>query len=52
MVGTFHREITLVEEVDFDQVEAQSRDGVLTVRLPKRAVGQPRTITIQPARTS
>ncbi len=47
-VGSFHREITLVEEVDFDQVEAQSKDGVLTVRLPKRAAGQPRTIPIQP----
>ena len=48
-VGSFHREITLVDEVDFDRVEAQSKDGVLTVRLPKRDVGQPRTITIQPA---
>lgn len=45
--GTFHRQVTLVEEVDFDRVEAQSRDGVLTVRLPKRTASQPRTIPIQ-----
>ncbi len=48
-VGSFHRQVTLVDEVDFDRVEAQAKDGVLTVRLPKRAVGQPRTISIQPA---
>ena len=49
VVGSFHREITLVDEVDFDRVEAQSKDGVLTVRLPRREVGQPRTIPIQAA---
>ena len=48
-VGSFHRQVTLVDEVDFDKVEAQTKDGVLTVRLPKRAAGQPRTIIIQPA---
>ena len=48
-VGTFYRQVTLVEEVDFDRVEAQAKDGVLTVRLPKRESGQARTITIQPA---
>lgn len=47
--GAFHRQVTLVDEVDFDRVEAQAKDGVLTVRLPKRAAGVPRTITIQPA---
>ena len=46
VVGSFHREIILVDEVDFDRVEAQSKEGVLTVRLPKREPGQPRTITI------
>lgn len=48
-VGTFHREITLIDEVDFDQVEAQSKDGVLTVRLPKRAAAPSRTIPIVPS---
>ena len=47
--GSFHRQVTLVDEVDFDRVEAQAKDGVLTVRLPKRAASQARTITIQPA---
>lgn len=34
-VGTFHHEVLLPTEVDADRVEAQLRDGVLTVRLPK-----------------
>ena len=49
VVGSFHREIILVDEVDFEHVEAQSKDGVLTVRLPRREAGQPRTIPIQSA---
>ena len=48
--GTFYRQVTLVEEVDFDRVEAQARDGVLTVRLPRRVAAQARTIPIQPSR--
>lgn len=47
--GVFHREVTLVEEVDFDRVEAQAKDGILTVRLPKRGAAVARTISIQPA---
>lgn len=48
--GTFYRQVTLVEEVDFDRVEAQAKDGVLTVKLPKRDVGQARTIPIVPSK--
>jgi HSP20 family protein len=46
--GTFHRQITLTEAVDFDRVIAEARNGVLTVRLPKQETARPRTIPIQP----
>ncbi len=45
--GTFRRQITLTETVDFDRVQAQAKDGVLTVRLPKQETARSRTITIQ-----
>ena len=47
--GPFHRQVTLVEEVDFDRVEARASEGVLTVTLPKRRQGPARTIPIRPA---
>ncbi len=47
VVGSFHRQITLTETVDFDRVQAESRNGVLTVRLPKLEAAKPRTIPIQ-----
>ncbi len=49
-LGSFHRQITVTEAVDFDRVQAEARDGVLTVRLPKQEAAKPRTITIQPAK--
>jgi HSP20 family protein len=48
-VGSFHRQITLTEAVDFDRVQAEAKNGVLTVRLPKQETARPRTIPIQPA---
>jgi HSP20 family protein len=48
-VGSFHRQITLTEAVDFDRVQAEVKNGVLTVRLPKQEAARPRTIPIQPA---
>ena len=48
-VGSFHRQVTLTEAVDFDRVQAEAKDGVLTVRLPKQEAARPRTIPIQPA---
>ncbi len=50
-VGPFHRQITLTEPVDFDRVQAEAKNGVLTVRLPKQEAARPRTILIQPAST-
>ena len=47
--GSFHRQVTLTEAVDFDRVQAEAKNGVLTVRLPKQETAQPRTIPIQPA---
>ena len=47
--GSFHRQVTLTDEVDFDRVLAESKNGVLTVRMPKRETAKPRTITIRPA---
>src|SRR5436305_1756767 len=48
-VGSFHRQVTLTEAVDFDKVQAEARNGVLTVRLPKQEAARPRNIPIQPA---
>jgi HSP20 family protein len=48
-VGSFHRQVTLTEAVDFDRVQAEAKHGVLTVRLPKQEAARPRTIPIQPA---
>ncbi len=48
-VGSFHRQVTLTEAVDFDRVQAEAKNGVLTVRLPKQEAARPRTIPIQPA---
>jgi HSP20 family protein len=48
-VGTFHRQVTLTEAVDFDRVQAEARNGVLFIRLPKQEAARPRTIPIKPA---
>ena len=46
-IGSFHRQVTLTEAVDFDKVHAEAKDGILTVRLPKQEAAKPRTIPIQ-----
>ena len=35
--GTFTRSFALPENVDADSIRCESRDGVLTVRIPKRS---------------
>jgi len=45
--GTFHRQIPLSNEVNFEAAQAEARHGVLTVRLPKQEVAKPRTIPVQ-----
>jgi HSP20 family protein len=47
--GAFQRQIALTEEVDFDSVQAEAKNGVLTVRLPKQVAAKPRTIPVQAA---
>ena len=45
--GPFHRMVVLAGEVDFDAAQAEARNGVLTIRLPKRVAAKPRTIPVQ-----
>lgn len=37
--GSFERSLAVPENVDLDRIEASLKDGVLEVRLPKRAPG-------------
>jgi HSP20 family protein len=45
--GSFHRQFVLSNEVNFDAAQADSRNGVLRVRLPKQEAAKPRSIPIQ-----
>jgi HSP20 family protein len=47
--GTFLRQVVVSSEVDFDAAHADAKDGVLTIRLPKRRAAKPRTIPIKPS---
>ena len=50
--GPFIRSFTLPETVDAEHVAAEAKDGVLRIRLPKKAESKPRQIKVQvdPAR--
>jgi HSP20 family protein len=45
--GTFTRSFALPNNVAADQVEAELTDGVLNVRIPKKATAQPKRITVK-----
>ena len=45
--GSFVRSFTLPQNADSEKVQASFADGVLTLRVPKRAEAKPRTIAIQ-----
>ncbi|MCG3136963.1 MAG: hypothetical protein HJJLKODD_00804 [Phycisphaerae bacterium] len=45
-VGDFHRTFQIGEGIDTQQIEAEMRDGVLTVALPKTPQLRPRTIKV------
>jgi len=47
--GSFHRSFTLPNTVDTNQVSADFKNGVLTVRLPFREEAKPRTISVDVA---
>lgn len=46
-VGDFYRTFTLSELVDEGSIDAVLKEGVLTVRLPKRAEARPRKIAVK-----
>ena len=48
-VGALQRVLRLPVEVDADRVEAQIRDGVLTITLPKAETAKPRKINVATA---
>lgn len=45
--GSFTRSFTLPSAVDVDKIQAEHRDGVLTVRLPKRPEAKPKQIEVK-----
>jgi HSP20 family protein len=44
--GTFERAFTLPETVDPEGVKAEYKNGVLTVKLPKKEIAKPRQIKV------
>ena len=47
LFGPFHRQIVLSGAVDFEATQAEARNGVLKIRLPKREAAKARTIPVQ-----
>ncbi len=47
--GEFSRSLEFPDDVDVERVEASYRNGILTVRLPKREEAKPRQITVRAA---
>ena len=47
--GTFSRSFTLPETVNADNIHADLKDGVLTLRLPKKEAPKPRAIPVNAA---
>jgi len=45
--GTFVRCFSMPDSVDPEKVNADYKDGVLTVTLPKKEVAKPRTVKVQ-----
>ena len=45
--GQFTRSFTVPSLVNFDRVEAELKDGVLTIHLPKREEAKPRQIEVK-----
>ena len=43
----YQRSFTLSRELDTDKIDANLRDGVLTLRIPKREEHKPRKIEVQ-----
>lgn len=48
-VPRFRRTFTLSRELDAGRIEANLKDGVLSLRIPKQAHAQPRRVAVQAA---
>jgi HSP20 family protein len=46
--GTFLRTFTLPDDIDHDHVQAELKDGVLVVSIPKKAAAPAKMISIKP----
>lgn len=47
--GDFERSFTMSEDFDPDRIEAEMRNGVLTLALPRAEAAQPKKITVRAA---
>ncbi|QEH33214.1 Spore protein SP21 [Aquisphaera giovannonii] len=47
--GGFLRQVMVPSDVDFEAAQANAKDGVLTIRLPKKKAARPRNIPIRPS---
>jgi len=45
--GTFSRSFVLPDNIDSNGVRAESKDGVLKVRIPKKEASKPKSISVQ-----
>jgi HSP20 family protein len=45
--GTFSRSFSLPENIDAKGIQAQSKDGVLKVRIPKTQAAEPKKIAVE-----
>jgi len=45
--GSFQRSFALPEDVDVEAIKADTKDGVLIVRLPKQATKKPEAVRIK-----
>lgn len=45
--GGFSRSLRMPDHIDSDRIEAEYRDGLLTITVPKAAVAQPRRIELR-----
>ena len=50
--GSFQRTFVLPEGLDTDHIHAEMKDGVLSIRVPKKADVQPRKVAVKPGGTT
>ncbi len=48
-IGDFERRFSISDEIDREKIEADVKNGVLTLRLPKAAPAKARKITVRPS---